>query len=213
MLTDRCARAVRGKGSHPVRGSLDQLSDHELTHLFQLGERWAFRALVERYRSPVLVFVRRMVGDDDRAEDIVQETFIRVLQHLHRYRAKGRFRSWLYTIANNTARNEFRRRARSRLVFQHTLPQAVQDGPAVDLEESWRPAEQRIWHRYLKEAVHEALSRLPAEQRNVFVLRELEGLSYREISCVLGLKEGTVKSRLSRARKRFLRIIGPLVEA
>jgi RNA polymerase sigma-70 factor (ECF subfamily) len=178
-----------------------------------VGERGAFRELVERYRSPVLVFVRRMVGDNDRAEDIVQETFVRVLQHLHRYRAEGRFRSWLYTIASNTAKNELRRRSRSLLVFQHMLPQVSDDGPGVDLQQSSRPAERLIWHRYLRETVHEALRHLPADQRNVLVLRELEGLSYREISCVLGLKAGTVKSRLSRARNRFVQVVCPLLKA
>ncbi len=203
MTTGRCAASA----------SLSSVDDPELIRLFLAGEHAAFQQLVERYQPPILALVRRIVGDLDQAEDVVQETFIRAWSNLHRYREDGKFSSWLHRIAVNLAKSELRRRSRSRLVFYHTLPNACLGPRALDLQDPLGRPDQMFRQRQLRRTVDRAVRHLPDEQREIFVLREFDGMSYQEISRSLGLKMGTVKSRLNRARSEFVRLIEPVPAA
>lgn len=177
------------------------------------GDPRAFTLLVTRYRNRLLAFVFRMIGDRERAEDLVQEAFIRVHRHLHRFDRQRKFTTWLYTIASNLAKNELRNRSRSPLVYERTLRGPVGDeSRPVEYEDS-RSRPDLVQHRrHLQEAVERAVTRLSPHQREVFVLRELEGKSYEEIAVVTGCNLGTVKSRLNRARQHFAEIIAPDLE-
>ncbi len=176
------------------------------------GDGTAFPALVQRYRTRLLAFVHRMIGDAERAEDLVQETFVRVHRHLHRFDPTRKFSTWIYTIASNLAKNELRNRSRSPLVFPESSKAPGQDVRPLELED-WRSMPDRLYrHRRLYQLVREVAGQLPEHQRQVFVMRELEGKSYEEIATETETNLGTVKSRLNRARTAFATMIKPRLE-
>jgi RNA polymerase sigma-70 factor (ECF subfamily) len=189
-----------------------ELDDSQLAAAFLAGERRAFDELVGRYQTRLLNFVYRSTGDRERAEDLVQETFIRVYRHLHRFDQSKKFSTWVYTIASNLAKNELRNRSRNPLV----LFQAIRSGwendqrPLEWEDNSYRP-DDLFRKRRLRQMVDEAVQALPEHHRLVFTLREMEGKTYEEIAEITDCNLGTVKSRLNRARNSFAQIIGPLL--
>jgi RNA polymerase sigma-70 factor (ECF subfamily) len=177
------------------------------------GDGRAFQELVGRYRARLLNFVHRMIGDRERAEDLVQEAFIRVHRHLHRFDTTKKFSTWLYTIASNLAKNELRNRSRSPLVLYQSLrPRGEEDQRPLQFEDSSSRPDHMFAGRYLRELVDAAVSTLPPHHREVFVMRELEGRSYEEIAELTRCNLGTVKSRLNRARRAFAERIAPYLD-
>jgi RNA polymerase sigma-70 factor, ECF subfamily len=185
--------------------------DSDVVAAFLAGEEMAFELLVERYQTRLLNFIYRTIGDREKAEDLVQEVFIRVYRHLHRFDASKKFSTWIYTIASNLAKNELRNRSRNPLVlFQSVRDKFADDEERpLDFEDSAARPDDAYHKRYLQEAVEEVVGTLPAHHREVFVLRELEGKSYEEIAEITGVNLGTVKSRLNRARASFAERIAP----
>jgi RNA polymerase sigma-70 factor (ECF subfamily) len=178
------------------------------------GDPRAFSQLVARYQGRLLNFVYRMIGDRERAEDLVQEAFIRVHRHLDRFDPTRKFSTWVYTIASNLARNELRNRNRSPFVLFRTLRARLRDEPLLPLQVedlATRP-DVMLHERDLRELVERTVACLTPRHREVFVLRELEGKSYEEIAEVANCNIGTVKSRLNRARRRFSELIAPHLE-
>jgi RNA polymerase sigma-70 factor (ECF subfamily) len=167
------------------------------------GDARAFPELVSLYRTRLLNFVTRIIGDPERAEDLVQEAFIRVHRHLHRFDGTRKFSTWIYTIASNLAKNELRNRRRSPLVLYDP------DQRSLQFEESRTRPDQMFATRSLRELVDATVATLAPHHREVFVMRELEGRSYEEIAALTRSNLGTVKSRLNRARQAFARRIGP----
>lgn len=196
--------------------ALDEMSDEELAVEALEGHPRAFTKLADRYRDRLLRFVGRKIGDSQRAQDLVQETFLRVYRHLHRFDPSRKFSTWIYTIAGNLAKNELRNRSRNPMVLFRTLNKnrsEDEDRPLQWEDTSYAP-DDMARKRNLREAVEDAVDELPPHHRKVFVLREQEGKSYQEIANITGLKLGTVKSRLNRARKKFADIVaGRLDEA
>ncbi|MFP3948760.1 MAG: sigma-70 family RNA polymerase sigma factor [Longimicrobiales bacterium] len=200
--------------SRTLRERLDDLSDSEVVALFlDEGEPRAFNELVARYDDRLVNFVYRMVGDRHRAQDLVQETFVRVYKHLERFDQSRKFSTWIYTIAGNLAKNELRNRSRNPLVFFQTLKKNWDaDHRPLEWEDLKHKPDDLFRKRHLKAAVKEAVEQLPEHHRIVFVLRELEGKSYDEISEITGCNLGTVKSRLNRARNNFANLVAPLID-
>jgi RNA polymerase sigma-70 factor, ECF subfamily len=193
-----------------VRERLHTLDDSALVAAFLQGEERAFQELVERYQTRLLNFVYRTIGDRERGEDLVQEVFIRVYRHLHRFDRSKKFSTWIYTIASNLAKNELRNRSRNPLVFFQTIKKNWQDDDRpLQFEDSSTRPDDMYRKRHLRELVESSVSQLPEHHRQVFVLRELEGKSYEEIAEITGCNLGTVKSRLNRARNSFAAIIEP----
>jgi RNA polymerase sigma-70 factor (ECF subfamily) len=174
------------------------------------GDPRAFGEFVVRYQVRLLNFVYRMIGDRDRAEDLVQEAFLRVHRHLDRFDRSRKFSTWIYTIASNLAKNELRNRRRLPLLIleQFRGPQAREDRP-LDREDPGNRPDEVFRRGQLQELVDRTVARLPPRHREVFVLRELEGKSYEEIAEIMRCNLGTVKSRLNRARQAFAELIGP----
>lgn len=194
----------------PVRERLHALDDSALVAEFLGGEERAFQVLVERYQTRLLNFIYRTIGDRERAEDLVQEVFIRVYRHLHRFDRAKKFSTWVYTIASNLAKNELRNRSRSPLVFFQTIRKNWQDDDRpLQFEDRVSRPDDLYRKRHLRELVENSVARLPEHHRQVFILRELEGKSYEEIAEITGCNLGTVKSRLNRARNAFAAIIEP----
>jgi RNA polymerase sigma-70 factor, ECF subfamily len=201
------------KEAEPRKNRLAELDDSGLVAEFLAGEKRAFNLLVERYHVRLLNFIYRTIGDRDRAEDLVQETFIRVYRHLHRFDQSKKFSTWAYTIAGNLAKNELRNRSRNPLVLFQTLRNNYEaDHRPLEWEDNTYRPDDLFRKRHLKSMVDQAVEQLPEHHRIVFVLREMEGKTYEEISEITGVNLGTVKSRLNRARNNFAQIIAPLLD-
>ncbi|MGI9141296.1 MAG: sigma-70 family RNA polymerase sigma factor [Gemmatimonadaceae bacterium] len=196
-----------------VREQLKLMDDSGVVTAFLGGEERAFEELVVRYQTRLLNFIYRTVGDRERAEDLVQEVFIRVYRHLHRFDRSKKFSTWAYTIASNLAKNELRNRSRNPLVLFQTVKKNWQDEDRpLEFEDSTTRPDDMYRKRHLRQVVEDSVAKLPEHHRDVFVLRELEGKSYEEIAEITGCNLGTVKSRLNRARNSFAEIVAPELE-
>ncbi len=195
---------------HAPRTPFADLEDAQVVQAFLEGLDRAFDELVSRYQVRLVNFIYRTVGDRERAEDLVQEVFIRIYRHLHRFDQTKKFSTWAYTIASNLAKNELRNRSRNPLVLFQTIKRHWDaDHRPLQFEDSRSRPDDLFRKRHLKELVEQSVSQLPEHHRVVFVLRELEGKTYEEIAEITGCNLGTVKSRLNRARNSFATIIAP----
>ena len=172
------------------------------------GDRDAFGALVRRHQTRIVNYAMAIVRDPAEAEDVAQETFIRAYRSLARFRGDSSFKTWLYTIATNAARTGLERRGRRSRVEDGSLdddagPLAAADVPAGDAD-----AETALVRR---EAIDRALAALPPDLRVAVVLRDVEGLDYKEIAAATGAPIGTVESRIFRARRRLRPLLQPLM--
>lgn len=212
-MTNATTAAPRTGGGLPLRERLKGADDAAVVTAFLDGEERAFAALVERYQTRLLNFIYRTIGDRDRAEDLVQEVFIRVYRHLHRFDRSKKFSTWVYTIASNLAKNELRNRSRNPLVLFQTIQGSGDDDERpLQFEDTTARPDDLYRKRHLRELVEDTVAKLPEHHRQVFVLRELEGKSYEEIAEITDCNLGTVKSRLNRARTAFAAIIEPFID-
>lgn len=164
------------------------------------GDIEAYGQIVNRYKARLYNFVFRFVGDRETAEDIVQETFLRAFRKRREYRAIANFSTWLFTIAGNLAKSELRRRKRWRLFSLH---KDDEDEGGFDLpDETFRP--DTVTESSIADVqIHRAIQSLPANYRQVVLLRDVQGMSYQEIAEISGCPVGTVKSRVNRARLKL----------
>jgi RNA polymerase sigma-70 factor, ECF subfamily len=212
-MADVARKKVGQLGAPSVREQLRTLDDAAVVTAFLDGEERAFAELVERYQTRLLNFIYRTIGDREKAEDLVQEVFIRVYRHLHRFDRTKKFSTWIYTIASNLAKNELRNRSRNPLVLFQTIRKNWQDEDRpLQFEDSSARPDDLYRKRHLRELVESSVAQLPEHHREVFVLRELEGKSYEEIAEITETNLGTVKSRLNRARTSFADIIAPTLD-
>ena len=196
-----------------VRERLQAMDDSAVVTAFLGGEERAFSELVTRYQTRLLNFVYRTIGDREKAEDLVQEVFIRVYRHLHRFDRSKKFSTWVYTIASNLAKNELRNRSRNPLVLFQTIKSNWEDEERpLQFEDTTARPDDLFRKRHLRQLVEDTVAQLPEHHRQVFVLRELEGKSYEEIAEITDCNLGTVKSRLNRARNAFASIIEPALD-
>jgi RNA polymerase sigma-70 factor (ECF subfamily) len=165
------------------------------------GDEAAFDALFRRWAAPLLRHLERMLGDSAAAEELVQETFLRVHRARERYQPDARFSTWLYTIATRLALNELRRPARRALHAR--LPGGEDDAPLEIAAEEIAP-EGRVDARRRGGALEEALAALPERQRAALWLAAVEGLSYADVARTLETTEASVKSLVHRARVTLL---------
>lgn len=209
----KSSRAALPVSTRTVRPKWTELSDSQVVQAFLDGDERAFEEIMRRYERRLLNFVYRMIGDRGRAEDIVQETFLRVYRHLRRFDLSKKFSTWIYTIAGNLSKNELRNRSRNPIVlFQAIRQKRDADNRPLQWEDPRNRPDDLYRRRFLKQAVSEAVNELTDHHREVFVLREFEGRSYEEMAEIVGCNLGTVKSRLNRARNNFARIVAPMID-
>jgi RNA polymerase sigma-70 factor (ECF subfamily) len=194
--------------SRPLGGNLleEPTSDHALLEATRTGDEDAFAELVSRYRNQITNYIYRMTSDYDGAVDLTQETFVRVYRAAERYQQSHAFSTYIYRIATNLAISELRKRKRRRLVSLNGFFQS-NDGsePCEFNPPDERPLQDtELVDSERRKAVQRAIGTLPEKYRAPLILRDVEGKSYEEISRILDTSEGTVKSRISRARG-FLR--------
>ena len=178
--------------------------DQEAIRAVRAGDREAFRRLVDRHSGSVFNLAYRMTGNAADAEDLTQESFLQAFARLQDFRLGARFHPWIYTIALNLCRSHLRRRSLSRWLWPARSDEPVRSAPREPRARSPDP-EQELLAREAERRLRGAIQGLPARYREVFVLRQAQGLSYEEIASVLGLPLGTVEVRLFRARRRLLR--------
>ena len=177
-----------------------QPTDEELIARFQNGDAYAFDLLVRRYKDPLLNFIYRFLGDLVESEDIVQETFYRVYKNKHYYKEVAKFSTWIYTIAGNLAKTELRRRKRRRVFSIHRETAAEKE---LDLPDLQSDPEKEVNTVITQKIIQKAITSLPQKFRQVIVLRDIQGFSYEEISDIIKVPLGTVKSRVNRARLKL----------
>jgi len=172
--------------------------DRDLIVRWQAGDEAAFEELIRRHETRVYRLLYRMMGSKEDAEDLTQETFLSLHRHGHRFRAEARFSTFVYRVAANAALNRRRSlgRGRARVDKLKTRQEAGDDLPS-----SPRNPEDAALGSELTGHVKEALDTLSPSLRMPVILYDIEGLAYGEIAKVLGIAEGTVKSRIHRARQ------------
>lgn len=164
-----------------------------------------FEQLVTAYEKNVYNLALRMVGDPDDAADITQETFIKAYRALGSFRGDSKFSSWIYRIASNVCLDFLRSRSR-RAQVPLSFENEDEEGE-IELPDMSQNPEEVLMKKLSMEAVRRGMEKLPPKQRQILVLRELCGLSYAELAQTLSVEEGTVKSRIFRARKRLCAIL------
>ena len=177
---------------------LSAVSDRELVAIAVTGFDGSFEELVRRYQRPISAYVYRMVGNYESALDLTQEIFIKVYNSLKRYRSEFKFSTWIYKIAHNAAVDHLRRTA--------TREQSLVVGPEGDsfdlpIESARLSPEQESERKERRGEIEAVVRALPANYRELIILRHSQDLSYEEIVEVTGLPLGTVKNRLFRARE------------
>jgi RNA polymerase sigma-70 factor (ECF subfamily) len=177
-------------------------SDEELVAGAQRGELEAFGKLVERYEGRVAATVIGMIGDSDEADDIGQETFIRLYDGIKRFRGESKLETYLTRIAINLCLNELKRRKRCQLLF---IPSS--STPEVDATGQ----ESEYDQRERQQIVHRALQQLKPRFRSVIVLRLIDGYSTEETAHILNIPVGTVLSRLARAQDKLKKHLQPWI--
>ncbi|MFK7844550.1 MAG: RNA polymerase sigma factor [Rhodothermales bacterium] len=192
--------------------TLVQMSDEDLMEQFQQGTVEAFNILVDKYSERLTHYLYGFLGDAKRCEDLLQETFLRVYRNRHSYQRIAKFSTWLYTIAGNLARSEYRKRKRRRM---YSLQSVNRDNEEYELQlpdETFRPdnhAESTIQDKYIQDALDE----IPESFREVVVLRDVQQLAYEEIAEITGLPMGTVKSRINRGRSKLQILLKDVYQA
>lgn len=202
MNTLTSIEEVRFNASIDSDEAPERRSDHALLEATRVGDDAAFAELVGRYRNQIINFVYRMTNDYAGAADLAQETFVRVYKAVDRYKTSHAFSTYIYRIATNLAISELRQRKRRRVVsltgfFENkdgAEPVAFDPPDAKPLQDDAMVVAER------NDAVAHAIATLPYKYRAPLVLRDVEGKSYLEISQILEKNEGTIKSRISRAR-------------
>ena len=188
-------------------------SDQQIVVWAQDGQEVAFRELVRRYQRPVFSLIYRMVRDRETAEDLAQETFVKVLNAIDSYRPEHKFSSWIFKIANNAAIDHLRRREPD-LLSLDGAPDAVsaerQEATALQVRDQGESPLDELEARELGSHIETAIARLRPEYRACIMLRHVEGRAYEEIAAILDLPLGTVKTHIHRARAELRDMLGPL---
>ena len=181
------------------------IDEKELIERILDGDQDAFAALVEAYRKSVYNLCLRMVSNPTDAEDLAQEAFLKVWRGLRFYKFESSFSTWLYRLTGNVCIDFIRKKKRKSAVSL-TAPDA-EEGIELEISDTDPGPEEQLLHREDHRAIAEAMAQLEEDDRMILTLRVVEELSYEQIGQIMDLKEGTVKSRLARARTKLRKIL------
>ena len=181
-----------------------QLSDEILIKKFQEGDVGAYNQLVFRFKDRLLNFIYRFVNDLDLAEDLVQDTLLKLYTHKDSYREIAKFSTWLYTIAANLARTELRKKKRRKTFSVTELSR--EDREFIIVSSDVDPSED-LSSQDFERNIQLALAELPDDFKTIIILRDIQELSYDEISKIVNVPLGTVKSRINRGRVKLQQLL------
>ena len=188
-----------------------QLSDDQLIERTLAGETEAFGVLVRRWENPIYGLSLRMLGRDEEAKDVCQETFIAAFKNLRKFRGDAKFSSWLYRIALNACNTRLRRSDNG---LTQSLSDEREDGRTLEITDVTAEGEpERLQREHRAMLVRRALQALPAEMRQVIVMKEYEELTFAEIAEILQIPMSTVKSRLYTGLQQLRSRLGNLRDA
>jgi RNA polymerase sigma-70 factor (ECF subfamily) len=191
----------------PLDAPISDLSDEQLFERYTDGDDRGFHLLVERYEPRIQGFLRKRLNDEERVEDLTQDTFLRIHRARDSYDSSRKFSTWIHTIANNLLKNEFRNRSRRReTAFSELRPESSMSGQPtrpVEFASGGADPSREAYRSELRKAIDEAIEKMDEHHRIPFVMREVEDRTYEEIAEEIGIPVGTVKSRLNRARNSF----------
>ena len=184
---------------------LDDAPDEDLMVQYQQGTVRAFELLLQRHRKPVFNFILRYVGDRETAEDLLQETFMRVIKGADAYKRQAKFTTWLYTIARNLCVDQTRRRKHRRHAsLDAPMSASEESGTLLDvIPGSEMASDRKTVNKELHETMQRAIGGLSEEQREVFLMREFLDMPFKQIAEVVGVPENTVKSRMRYALEKL----------
>jgi RNA polymerase sigma-70 factor, ECF subfamily len=194
---------------------LSQLEDREVVQRAKGGSEAAYRELLRRYQRPVFSLVYRMVRDRELAEDLAQECFIKVFNHVDRYDAKYKFSSWLFKIASNLAIDTLRRKELRTVSIEgsrHATSSEEEEATRISIVSHDPNPEQALEAKQLGGRIEEAIARLRPEYRTAVLLRHVEGRAYEEIAEIMEVPLGTVKTYIHRARGELKEMLRDLKE-
>lgn len=177
--------------------------EQEIIQRVLSGDTEAFEALVLEHQNKVYSLALRMVGNEEDARDMAQEAFIRAFNSLTGFRGDSKFSVWLYRLTSNICIDFLRSRAKKRTVSMTWTDDEGEDAGELEIPDERFMPEQSLERASVRESVQRGLDSLSPQYREILLLREINGLSYDEISEALGIEPGTVKSRIFRARKKL----------
>ena len=175
-------------------------SDEQLISRFQSGDENAYIELVNRYKDRLTNFVYYFFKDEEQTEDVVQETFIKLYEKKHYYKKIAKFSTWIYTIARNLANTELRKKSRRKIVYLSQMSNQKND---YDLTADDPGLNNEVENKFFLKKIYAAIENLPENYKTVIILRDIQQLSYDEISNIISVPLGTVKSRINRARLKL----------
>lgn len=179
-------------------------SDEQLLGLYVRGELPAMAVLVARYQRPLFTFLVRMCGESSRAEDLVQDVFLRMIEHAETFEGGAKLKTWLYRIARNLCIDDMRRRKHRRHASLDAEHEAGDDRTLHDRLAAALPgADRQNVSKEIATRMLEAIDQLPDDQREVFLLRQVQALQFKEIAEITSVSENTVKSRMRYALERL----------
>ncbi len=186
--------------------------DHEMVRAVLDGDEGAYRVLVERYQGRIYAIIYGMVRNREDARDLAQETFVKAYRNLPRFRFGASFYTWLCRIAMNVSIDHLRRQKLRRTELYEEGTAARDADGVISLAHHRHDPGRDLERKELRDRIFAALETLPPDQKQVILLREIEGLAYKEIAEVVGIPEGTVMSRLYYARKKLQKALKDIKE-
>lgn len=182
------------------------METEELVKRAQSGDISAFETLVAEHQKQIFTLAYRMCGNQDDAADMAQEALIKVYRNLDKFKGDSKFSTWLYRVVTNTCLDEMKKLKR-KAAYSLDAERETKDGTMkTDIEDPSATPEERAEQSETKELVQAALLKVSEKHREILILRDIQGFAYEEIAQMLGCSEGTVKSRLSRARDALRKV-------
>ena len=185
---------------------MERLADESLIRRIKAGDVQAFEEIVKTYEKPVYNLALRYTGNPDDAFDVSQDVFLRVYRSIDTFKGQSKFSTWLYQIATNICIDHCRKASRKKEISM-TVTDDTGEETELDFADNSYTPEQVIEQEELKEELNRCIGKLGDEHRLILTLRDIEGLSYQEIGTILQMEQGTVKSRLFRAREKLRKLL------
>ncbi len=189
------------------KGGGDMDRERDLISRAQDGDVTAFEALIAEHQQNIFSIAYRMAKNRDDAEDMTQEILVKIFKNLKKFKGDSKFSTWIYRVATNTCLDEIQKRNRHQTYSLDKELETEAGSLVGEIRDETPTPEEHLEQKTVQMAVREAISRLGDDHKKVLILRDLQGMSYEEIGRILQCSEGTVKSRLSRARQTLKKII------